>query len=159
MEHPEVVRMERKVVWWCPVELVPLLSWVSWRSKSMHHFLLPLTPRLSSSPAKAKGQKRTDEQHRVFTGIEALCFGVLSPGGNARDNDGEFANRQEVGLTPLSAVLRQAHRGRKERGGREEEAEGGEARRRKTCGWSTQCSQATGWKLEARKRKIEEEEE
>jgi hypothetical protein len=77
-------------------------TWESWRSKSMHQFLLPLTPRLCSSSAKAEGKPRTDEQHRVFIGIGigAFFFGLLSPGGNARDNDGDFANRQEVGLSP-----------------------------------------------------------
>ena len=39
-------------------------------------------------------------QHRVLTGNEALYFGVTSRGGNARDDDGELANRQEVGLAP-----------------------------------------------------------
>ena len=58
----------------------------------MHPFLLPLTPRLSSSSAKPKGKPRTDQQHRVFIGLEALFFGTLSPGGNARDDDGDFAN-------------------------------------------------------------------
>ena len=73
---------------------------MSWRFKSMHPFLLPLTPRLSSSSAKPKGKPRTDQQHRLFIALEALFFGTLSPGGNARDDDGDFANMQEVGLSP-----------------------------------------------------------
>ena len=33
-------------------------------------------------------------------GLEALFLGTLSPGGNARDDDGDFANMQGVGLSP-----------------------------------------------------------
>jgi hypothetical protein len=102
MEHPEVLRMEREVIWRCPVKPVPLLgSWVSWRSKSMHLFLLPLTPRLSSSPAKVKGQPRTDEQHRaprLYRNRGALLWPSLAPPETTTASS--RTGRSEVGLAP-----------------------------------------------------------
>ena len=97
-EHPEVVGMERKVIWGCPEE----------HKHHLGELALQIDAPVSASAysplvlflSETEGETRTDQQHRVFIGLEALFFGTLSPGGNARDDDGDFANMQGVGLSP-----------------------------------------------------------